>query len=213
MHFCGAHHSWASIGGELHSPNLASLDLGFDASCSHGHRHASPTPTSNPCSSALSHQPQVCLEYLERYYFLIAFAAYLGGPSFSPGTASHATFAEWWRQRPELRSILERMLRRNPLAALSLDKSPDALAAGEAGWMLFVCWAAPLPGWPAVACCCEQIDSQARENSPENLTSCACYAATTVQARRSRARRAQSRRRALRWWHSAREPCWVRTPF
>ncbi|GAB4814185.1 hypothetical protein N2152v2_001231 [Parachlorella kessleri] len=76
---------------------------------------------------------QVCLEYLERYYFLIAFTAYLAGPSFDPGTpAAHATFAEWWRHRPELRSILERMLRRNPLAALSLDKSPDALAAGEA---------------------------------------------------------------------------------
>ena len=74
---------------------------------------------------------QVCLEYLERYYFLIAFTAYLAGPSFDPGSpAAHATFAEWWRHRPELRSILERMLRRNPLAALSLDKSPDALAAG-----------------------------------------------------------------------------------
>lgn len=75
---------------------------------------------------------QVCLEYLERYYFLIAFTAYLSGPSFDPGGADHTSFAEWWRHRPELRSVLERMLRRNPLAALSLDKSPDALAAGEA---------------------------------------------------------------------------------
>ena len=72
----------------------------------------------------------MCLEYLERYYFLIAFTAYLSGPAFSPGTPSHLTFAEWWHARPELRSVLERMLRRNPLAALSLDKSPDALAAG-----------------------------------------------------------------------------------
>lgn len=38
---------------------------------------------------------QVCLEYLERYYFLLAFTAYLSGPCFDPGGPNHATFAEW----------------------------------------------------------------------------------------------------------------------
>lgn len=94
---------------------------------------------------------QVCLEYLERYYFLIAFTAYLSGPSFDPGGADHTSFAEWWRHRPELRSVLERMLRRNPLAALSLDKSPDALAAGL--WHAGAgCWCGLLGLWASVLC-------------------------------------------------------------
>eukprot|EP00887_Chlorella_sp_A99_P002448 scaffold10.g2448.t1 len=74
----------------------------------------------------------VCLEYLERYFVLVAFAAYLGGGGFQPGTPSHASFSEWSAHRPELRSILDRLLRLNPLAALGLHRAPDALAGGEA---------------------------------------------------------------------------------
>jgi hypothetical protein len=51
---------------------------------------------------------------------LIAFAAYLASPKFAPGSPAHAPFPEWMRARPELRSILARMLRRNALAALEL---------------------------------------------------------------------------------------------
>lgn len=69
---------------------------------------------------------QVCLEYLERYYVLVAFAAYLDDGAFSPGTTFHIPFANWCSRRPELSGILQRLLRANPLAALSLDKIPGA---------------------------------------------------------------------------------------
>lgn len=64
---------------------------------------------------------QVCLEYLERYYVLVAFAAYLDDPAFQPGSKEHVQFADWWSARPELQGILSRLVRTNPLAALSLD--------------------------------------------------------------------------------------------
>ena len=56
------------------------------------------TPPALPRTSPVPHilVLQVCLEYLERYYFLIAFTAYLSGACFAPGTPGHATFAEWW---------------------------------------------------------------------------------------------------------------------
>jgi protein-tyrosine phosphatase len=69
---------------------------------------------------------QVCLEYLERYYVLVVFAAYLDDFAFAPGTAAHVTFADWWAARPELQGILQRLLRSNPLAALALDKAPSS---------------------------------------------------------------------------------------
>lgn len=45
---------------------------------------------------------QVCLEYLERYFMLIAFTAYLSGASFAPGEAQHRSFGQWLDERPEL---------------------------------------------------------------------------------------------------------------
>lgn len=66
---------------------------------------------------------QVCLEYLERYYVLVEFAAYLDDPEFSPDNpANNVSFAEWRDKRPELKGILQRLIRSNPLAALSLDR-------------------------------------------------------------------------------------------
>eukprot|EP00878_Enallax_costatus_P006221 GHUV01006524.1.p1 GENE.GHUV01006524.1~~GHUV01006524.1.p1 ORF type:complete len:1656 (+),score=579.22 GHUV01006524.1:267-5234(+) len=62
----------------------------------------------------------VCLEYLERYYMLLAFTSYLTWPKFDPASPGHVTFQDWMETRPELRSVLSRMLRRNPLAALEL---------------------------------------------------------------------------------------------
>ena len=65
---------------------------------------------------------QVCLEYLDRYYSLIVFSAYLDDPGFAFGTKSHVSFSQWVKDRPELLGILERLLRANPLAALSFDQ-------------------------------------------------------------------------------------------
>ena len=75
---------------------------------------------------------QVCLEYLERYYSLVEFSSYLDDPGFDPGRAMHITFAEWRDARPELKGILQRLLRSNPLAALSLDR-PAAAVVVENG--------------------------------------------------------------------------------
>lgn len=74
---------------------------------------------------------QVCLEYLQRYFTLVCFASYVKGAHFPPSSPSSLTFGEWLAGRPELRSILERLLRYNPAAALALNKSPDALAPSE----------------------------------------------------------------------------------
>ena len=45
---------------------------------------------------------QVCLEYLERYYVLIAFTAYLFEPGFDPEARSQVSLAQWMKRRPEL---------------------------------------------------------------------------------------------------------------
>lgn len=45
----------------------------------------------------------VCLEYLERYYVLIAFAAFMMEPQFDPVSASTPSFGQWLAHRPELR--------------------------------------------------------------------------------------------------------------
>lgn len=45
---------------------------------------------------------KVCLEYLERYYVLIVFTAFLFGPSFDPNSPNHPSFKEWRDERPEL---------------------------------------------------------------------------------------------------------------
>ena len=45
---------------------------------------------------------QVCLEYLERYYVLIAVASYLLEPSFDVADPARLPFSRWLAQRPEL---------------------------------------------------------------------------------------------------------------
>ncbi|KAK9839780.1 hypothetical protein WJX81_000925 [Elliptochloris bilobata] len=75
---------------------------------------------------------QVCLEYLERYYVLITFTAFLFDPAAGPCAPPPGSFGQWTARRPELRSVLERMLRRNPLAALALHRParPDPPSPG-----------------------------------------------------------------------------------
>ena len=73
---------------------------------------------------------QVCLEYLDRYYSLIVFAAYLDDPGFAFSTKSHVPFSRWVKDRPELLGILERLLRSNPLAALAFDRMEKAEHGG-----------------------------------------------------------------------------------
>lgn len=60
------------------------------------------------------------VEYLERYYFLICFAVYLHseGGYLQSGSLGHVSFSDWMRARPELYSILRRLLRRDPMGAL-----------------------------------------------------------------------------------------------
>lgn len=60
------------------------------------------------------------VEYLERYYFLICFAVYLHTEreALHPSSPGRCSFFEWMRARPELYSVLRRLLRRNPMGAL-----------------------------------------------------------------------------------------------
>lgn len=62
----------------------------------------------------------VCMQYLERYYMLIAFTSYLAHPDFDPSAPSFEPFPSFTSARPELQSILKRMLRRNGMLALEL---------------------------------------------------------------------------------------------
>ncbi|KAK1280944.1 hypothetical protein QJS04_geneDACA004769 [Acorus gramineus] len=61
------------------------------------------------------------VEYLERYYFLICFAVYIHTERAALCTISpeQCSFSDWMRARPELYSILRRLLRRDPMGALS----------------------------------------------------------------------------------------------
>ncbi|CAM6102777.1 unnamed protein product [Calypogeia fissa] len=67
------------------------------------------------------------VEYLERYYFLICFAVYIHTdqiallPNRNPGQGG---FQQWMRARPELYSILRRLLRRDPMGALGYSHNP-----------------------------------------------------------------------------------------
>ncbi|KAH9622269.1 hypothetical protein KSS87_001369 [Heliosperma pusillum] len=75
------------------------------------------------------------VEYLERYYFLICFAVYLHTKSAVTSTVE-CSFAEWMRARPELYSILRRLLRRDPMGALgylNAEKSLMKLAESANG--------------------------------------------------------------------------------
>ncbi|XP_010544899.1 PREDICTED: paladin-like [Tarenaya hassleriana] len=70
------------------------------------------------------------VEYLERYYFLICFAVYLHseGAFLQSGSLGHDSFAEWMRARPELYSILRRLLRRDPMGALGYAITKPSLS-------------------------------------------------------------------------------------
>ncbi|KAG6644830.1 hypothetical protein CIPAW_08G080000 [Carya illinoinensis] len=60
------------------------------------------------------------VEYLERYYFLICFAVYIHSERefLRSSSFGHSTFSDWMRARPELYSIIRRLLRRDPMGAL-----------------------------------------------------------------------------------------------
>ncbi|THG22247.1 hypothetical protein TEA_022559 [Camellia sinensis var. sinensis] len=60
------------------------------------------------------------VEYLERYYFLICFAVYLHTKraALHPRSPDQSSFADWMKARPELYSIIRRLLRRDPMGAL-----------------------------------------------------------------------------------------------
>jgi hypothetical protein len=53
---------------------------------------------------------QVCLEYLERYYVLIVFTAFLFGPSFDPSSPDTSSFKQWRDERHELQRCLSFLL-------------------------------------------------------------------------------------------------------
>ncbi|KAI9099076.1 hypothetical protein K1719_024843 [Acacia pycnantha] len=69
------------------------------------------------------------VEYLERYYFLICFAVYIHSerPTSRSSSAGHSSFADWMRARPELYSILRRLLRRDPMGALGYSSLMPSL--------------------------------------------------------------------------------------
>ncbi|KAL8232759.1 hypothetical protein R6Q57_002537 [Mikania cordata] len=54
------------------------------------------------------------VEYLERYYYLICFAVYL----HTERPPSNFNFYHWMKARPELYTIIRRLLRRDPMGAL-----------------------------------------------------------------------------------------------
>ncbi|KAJ1425575.1 Protein-tyrosine phosphatase-like [Sesbania bispinosa] len=69
------------------------------------------------------------VEYLERYYFLICFAVYIHSEmaALRSSSAGHSSFADWMRDRPELYSIIRRLLRRNPMGALGYSSLKPSL--------------------------------------------------------------------------------------
>ncbi|KAL6009024.1 hypothetical protein ACLOJK_022251 [Asimina triloba] len=60
------------------------------------------------------------VEYLERYYFLICFAVYIHTEraALCNNSSRQNCFSDWMKARPELYSILRRLLRRDPMGAL-----------------------------------------------------------------------------------------------
>ncbi|EPS58742.1 hypothetical protein M569_16071, partial [Genlisea aurea] len=74
------------------------------------------------------------VEYLERYYFLICFSVYLQTvkEALYPMPHGRCNFTDWMRARPELYSILRRLLRRDPMGALSYgNPRSSAVKQGE----------------------------------------------------------------------------------
>lgn len=70
------------------------------------------------------------VEYLERYYYLICFAVYLHTEREALQTKfpGRCSFTDWMRARPELYSIIRRLLRRDPMGALGYACSKPSLA-------------------------------------------------------------------------------------
>ncbi len=64
---------------------------------------------------------------------LITYAAYLDDPAFDPGAPTHVGFEAWRAARPELASILQRLLRADPLAALALGRARRGGQRAEGG--------------------------------------------------------------------------------
>lgn len=79
----------------------------------------------------------VCTQYLDRYYVLVTFAAYLDDPAFNPGSKGHVPFADWKAARPELQSIQRRLVLTNPLAALALDRKHHGTGSAALGALKF----------------------------------------------------------------------------
>ncbi|KAL8144431.1 hypothetical protein V2J09_017463 [Rumex salicifolius] len=69
------------------------------------------------------------VEYLERYYFLICFAVYIHTERTSVHaiSSSENSFANWMKARPELYSIIRRLLRRDPMGALGYQSEKPSL--------------------------------------------------------------------------------------
>ncbi|XP_072951302.1 uncharacterized protein [Typha angustifolia] len=69
------------------------------------------------------------VEYLERYYFLICFAVYIntGRTAVRSISSDQTSFSDWMRARPELYSILRRLLRRDPMGALGYSSLKPSL--------------------------------------------------------------------------------------
>ncbi|KAJ0985221.1 hypothetical protein J5N97_003577 [Dioscorea zingiberensis] len=69
------------------------------------------------------------VEYLERYYFLICFAVYIHKERtvLHGISAEQISFSDWMRARPELYSILRRLLRRDPMGALGYSSQKPFL--------------------------------------------------------------------------------------
>ncbi|KAM6541335.1 hypothetical protein CsatB_005782 [Cannabis sativa] len=69
------------------------------------------------------------VEYLERYYFLICFAVYIHSEksALQSKSVGNSNFADWMRARPELYSILRRLLRRDPMGALGYSSLKPSL--------------------------------------------------------------------------------------
>ncbi|CAI9099930.1 OLC1v1036826C1 [Oldenlandia corymbosa var. corymbosa] len=69
------------------------------------------------------------VEYLERYYFLICFAVYLHTERdiLQTRLAGRCSFTDWMKARPELYSILRRLLRRDPMGALGYTSFKPSL--------------------------------------------------------------------------------------
>ena len=75
------------------------------------------------------------VEYLERYWTLCAFAAYIHDPAWTAASSTlGGGFQTWMSRRPELQSVLRRLLWRNPMGALANAPSPlpSSPAAGDA---------------------------------------------------------------------------------